>query len=197
MATNQGAYEYNRRTSEIHLLSHTSGQNWYVKQIDSQIFIGNDMSTMLVEQNGSIQSVPGALNSTCIVEASINGQEVLVEASYAELRIWKKQAGIWKLSHNVQDFYAPIKSLEVDGTGTIWASHMYNGLYRIKLDDDLHHIKDLEHIYTLGGKQKSGKIHVMKIRGRIVFSNTEGYFMYDDIERKIKPYDLLNTSVPF
>lgn len=197
LATNQGAYEYNRRTSEIHLLPHTSGQNWYVKQIDSQIFIGNDMSTMLVEQNGSIQSVPGALNSTCIVEASINGQEVLVEASYAELRIWKKQAGIWKLSHNVQDFYAPIKSLEVDGTGTIWASHMYNGLYRIKLDDDLHHIKDLEHIYTLGGKQKSGKIHVMKIRGRIVFSNTEGYFMYDDIERKIKPYDLLNTSVPF
>ena len=197
LATNQGAYEYNRRTSEIHLLPHTSGQNWYVKQIDSQVFIGNDMSTMLVEQNGSIQSVPGALNSTCIVEASINGQEVLVEASYAELRIWKKQAGIWKLSHNVQDFYAPIKSLEVDGTGTIWASHMYNGLYRIKLDDDLHHIKDLEHIYTLGGKQKSGKIHVMKIRGRIVFSNTEGYFMYDDIERKIKPYDLLNTSVPF
>ena len=115
------------------------------------------MSTMLVEQNGSIQSVPGALNSTCIVEASINGQEVLVEASYAELRIWKKQAGIWKLSHNVQDFYAPIKSLEVDGTGTIWASHMYNGLYRIKLDDDLHRIKDLEHIHTLGGKQKSGK----------------------------------------
>lgn len=104
MATNQGAYEYNRRTSEIHLLPHTSGQNWYVKQIDSQVFIGNDMSTMLVEQNGSIQSVPGALNSTCIVEASINGQEVLVEASYAELRIWKKQAGIWKLSHNVQDF---------------------------------------------------------------------------------------------
>jgi len=197
LATNQGAYEYNRRTSEIHLLPHTSGQNWYVKQIDSQIFIGNDMSTMLVEQNGSIQSVPGALNSTCIVEASINGQEVLVEASYAELRIWKKQAGIWKLSHNVQDFYAPIKSLEVDGTGTIWASHMYNGLYRIKLDDDLHRIKDLEHIHTLGGKQKSGKIHVMKIRGRIVFSNTEGYFMYDDIERKIKPYDLLNTSVPF
>lgn len=197
LATNQGAYEYNRRTSEIHLLPHTSGQNWYVKQIDSQVFIGNDMSTMLVEQNGSIQSVPGALNSTCIVEASINGQEVLVEASYAELRIWKKQAGIWKLSHNVQDFYAPIKSLEVDGTGTIWASHMYNGLYRIKLDDDLHRIKDLEHIHTLGGQQKSGKIHVMKIRGRIVFSNTEGYFMYDDIERKIKPYDLLNTSVPF
>lgn len=61
----------------------------------------------------------------------------------------------------------------------------------------MHRIKDLEHIHTLGGKQKSGKIHVMKIRGRIVFSNTEGYFMYDDIERKIKPYDLLNTSVPF
>lgn len=197
LATNQGAYEYNSITSEIHLLPHTSGQNWYVKKIDSQIIIGNDMSTMLLEKNGNIQSVPCALNSTCIVEASISGQEVLVEASYAELRIWKKQNGIWKLFHNVMDFYAPIKSLEVDGSGTIWASHMYNGLYRIRLDDDLQHIKDLEHIHTLGGKQKYGKIHVMKIRGRIVFSNNEGYFIYDDIERKIKPYDLLNNSVPF
>ena len=34
----------------------------------------------------------------------------------------------------------------MNGSGTIWASHMYNGLYRIKLDDDLHRIKDLEHI---------------------------------------------------
>lgn len=197
LATNQGAYEYNRRTGEIHLLPHTAGQNWYVKRIDSQIFVGNDVSTMLVEPNGSIQAVPGALNSTCIMEASINGQDVLVEASYAELRIWRKAEGRWKLSHTVQDFYAPIKSLEVDGAGVIWASHMYSGLYRIKLDDDLHHIKDIEHIHTLGGKQQSGKIHVMKIRGRIVFSSMEGYFIYDDIERKIKPYEQLNASVPF
>lgn len=197
LATNQGAYEYDQHTSEIRLLPHTAGQNWYVKHIDSQTFIGNDVSTMLVEQNNTIQTVPGALNSTCIVEASINGQAVLVEASYAELRIWEKANGKWKLSHTVQDFYAPIKSLEVDGTGVIWASHMYSGLYRIKLDDNLFHIKDIEHIHTLGGRQQSGKIHVMKIRGRIVFSNTEGYFIYDDIERKIKPYEQLNIAVPF
>ena len=197
LATNQGAYEYNQHTREIRLLPHTAGQNWYVKQIDSQIFIGNDASTMLVGKYGDIQAVPGTLNSTCIVKASINGQDVLVEASYAELRIWKKKEGIWYLSHNVKDFYAPIKSLEVDGTEVIWASHMYNGLYRIKLDDDLYRIKDIEHIHTLGGKKTSGKIHVMKIRGRIVFSSVEGYFMYDDIDRKIKPYEQLNNSVPF
>lgn len=197
LATNQGAYEYNQHTSEIRLLPHTAGQNWYVKQIDSQIFIGNDASTMLIGKNGIIQAVPGTLNSTCIVKASINGQDVLVEASYAELRIWKKKDGIWYLSHSVKDFYAPIKSLEVDGTGVIWASHMYNGLYRIKLDDDLYRIKEIEHIHTLGGKKTSGKIHVMKIRGRIVFSSAEGYFMYDDIERKIKPYRQLNVAVPF
>lgn len=109
----------------------------------------------------------------------------------------EKKDGIWYLSHSVKDFYAPIKSLEVDGTGVIWASHMYNGLYRIKLDDDLYRIKEIEHIHTLGGKKTSGKIHVMKIRGRIVFSSAEGYFMYDDIERKIKPYRQLNVAVPF
>lgn len=197
MATNQGVYEYNERTGNISLLPHTAGQNWYVKKIDSQIFIGNDGATMRVEENGQIRAVPATSNSTCIMEAYINGQEVLVEASYAELRIWKKKEGIWQLSHSVKGFYAPIRSLEVDGTGVIWASHMYTGLYRIKLDDDLCTIKEMKYIQTLGGSIDSGKIHVMKIRGHIVFSSAEGYYMYDDIERRIRPYDPLNESIPF
>lgn len=197
LATNQGAYEYDCISGNIHLLPHTAGQNWYVKNIDSQLFIGNDASTLLVDADGFIHAVPGALNSTCIVPAVMNGQDVLVEASYAELRIWKKKAGRWYLAHNVEGFYAPIKSLEVDGAGIIWASHMYSGMYRIRLDDSLRRMKEVEHIHTLGGNNNSGKIHVMKIRGRIVFSSMEGYFMYDDIERKIKPYDQLNDLLPF
>lgn len=55
---------------------------------------------MLVGKYGDIQVVPGTLNSTCIVKASINGQDVLVEASYAELRIWKrkKESGICRIT---------------------------------------------------------------------------------------------------
>lgn len=55
---------------------------------------------MLVGKYGDIQAVPGTLNSTCIVKASINGQDVLVEASYAELRIWKrkKESGICRIT---------------------------------------------------------------------------------------------------
>ena len=195
MATNQGAYVYDMNGGGMELLPYTQGQNWYVKKIDRQLFIGNNSATLCYD--GKVSQVKGTSSSTCIKKASINGTEVLVEASYAELRIWKKNSdGYWFLSHNVNDFLAPVKSLEIDESGVIWASHMYSGLYKIKLTDDLCNIKEIDRIYNLDKSEhnSSNKINVFKIRGKVVFSDEEGYFVYDESKQKIVPYGLLKNS---
>ena len=38
LATNQGLYEYHQVAENLRLLPHTEGQNWYVKDIDGQLF---------------------------------------------------------------------------------------------------------------------------------------------------------------
>ena len=48
LATNQGLYEYHQVTENLRLLPHTEGQNWYVKDIDGQLFAGNNAHTLLI-----------------------------------------------------------------------------------------------------------------------------------------------------
>ncbi|MCD8182886.1 MAG: hypothetical protein LUE99_07090 [Bacteroides sp.] len=197
LATNQGIYEFNQVTGELHLLPHTEGQNWYVKDIDNQLFAGNNAHTLLIEDNGKITVIGNTNSSTCLIKCAIYGEEILLESSYANLRIYKKKNGQWTFSHVIDGFITPIKHLEVDQSGTIWASRMYQGVYKIVLTDDLSAAKSANHISHLGLESIAGPIHVMKIRGRIVFSSSNGFYTYDDIAQKIVPFQKLNTISPY
>lgn len=56
LATNQGLYEYHQITGNLRLLPHTEGQNWYVKDIDGQLFAGNNAHTLLIGEKGTFPS---------------------------------------------------------------------------------------------------------------------------------------------
>lgn len=56
LATNQGLYEYHQVTENLRLLPHTEGQNWYVKDIDGQLFAGNNAHTLLIGKKGMFPS---------------------------------------------------------------------------------------------------------------------------------------------
>ena len=53
----------------------------------------------------------------------------------------KKKNGQWTFSHVIDGFIAPVMHLEVDQSGVIWASHRYQGVYKIVLSDDLSAVK--------------------------------------------------------
>lgn len=197
LATNQGLYEYNQLSGNLRLLPHTEGQNWYVKDIDGQLFAGNNAHTLLIEENGNVSVISNTNSSTCLIKCTLYGEEILLESSYANLRIYKKKNGQWAFSHKIDGFIAPVTHLEVDQSGTIWASHMYQGVYKIVLDDNLSAVRYVKHISHLGSEPVTGPIQVMKIRGRIVFSSPDSFYTYDDIARQIVPFQKLNSIIPY
>lgn len=125
LATNQGLYEYHQVTENLRLLPHTEGQNWYVKDIDGQLFAGNNAHTLLIGEKGNVSVISNTNSSTCLIKCTLYGEEILLESSYANLRIYKKKNGQWTFSHVIDGFIAPVMHLEVDQSGVIWASHMY------------------------------------------------------------------------
>lgn len=188
LATNQGVYEYNQISGNLRLLPHTQGQNWYVKCIDGQLFAGNNAHTLLIGENGDVSVISNTNSSTSLIKCTLYGEEILLESSYANLRIYKKKNGQWIFSHVIDGFVAPVMHLEVDQSGVIWASHMYQGVYKLELNDDLSAVRSVDHISHLGSF-----LQVMKIRGRIVFSSSNGFYTYDDIAQKIVPFEKLNA----
>lgn len=197
LATNQGLYEYNQITGNLRLLPHTEGQNWYVKDIDGQLFAGNNAHTLLIGENGNVSVIGNTNSSTCLIKCTLYGEEILLESSYADLRIYKKKNGQWTFSHAIDGFIAPVMHLEVDQSGIIWASHMYQGVYKIILNDDLSAVKSVQHISYLGSEYIVGPIQVMKMRGRIVFSSPNSFYTYDDIARQIIPFQKLDAILPY
>ena len=197
LATNQGLYEYHQVTENLRLLPHTEGQNWYVKDIDGQLFAGNNAHTLLIGEKGNVSVISNTNSSTCLIKCTLYGEEILLESSYANLRIYKKKNGQWTFSHVIDGFIAPVMHLEVDQSGVIWASHMYQGVYKIVLSDDLSAVKSVRHISHLGSEYIIGPIQVMKMRGRIVFSSPNGFYTYDDITRQIIPFQKLNAILPY
>lgn len=196
LATNQGVYLLSGGRSP-RLVAGTKEQTWYLAQVDHQLIAGHNKGTLLIEGE-SARRIPGPNGGgTALRKCLLHGKEVLVQVSYNVISIFVRNGvGNWEFSHNVEGFNNLIKSFEVDPTGNIWASHMFKGVYRIQLDETLRKVKELEYIGKLDGVEEEGRINVMKLRGRIVLTDGRKFYTYEDLSRRIVPYEVLNRDYP-
>lgn len=194
IATNQLAFSYSPGNREITPIQGAEGQNWHISTFDSQMLLGNNFGTKIIK--GTVATpIPGIGNSsTCLRKCVINGQEVLLESSYYDLRVYRKEDGEWTFSNSIDGFWNPIRQFEVDHAGAIWAAHMSLGIYKIELSTDLKRVEKCVYIRSLPeGESNAGLMHVTKIRGRVVLSDSEKTYLFDDINRQIVPFNQLNS----
>lgn len=194
LATNQGLYYYNDK-GNIAFIPGTSGQNWHISTFDNQTFIGNNLSTLRLYPDGTVTKIPGTgASSTCMRKCKIHEKEIIIESSYHELRIYRKINEVWTISHHIEGFAAPIRNLEIAHNGAIWAANLNRGAYRIELSSDLKKVQNVKYFKTAADSTSIIK-HIMKIRGRIVFSDNKKLYTFDDLNQKIIPYKDLNESI--
>ncbi len=209
LATNQGLY-YSPDMNSLPVQTPVKlidGQSWDLFSDNNQLFCGNNEGTFEIAGAGA-RSVSGVKGGTCIRKGLIHGHEVLVQSTYTYLVIYRKDAsGRWVFSNVVEGFMHPIRSIEIDAQGTIWAQHFYDGLYRIRLDDALTHAVDAVMLQPdAAGLQRRdsgvappregrGTVSLMRIRGRIVFNAGDVFYTYDDITDSIKPFEYLNEQL--
>jgi DNA-binding CsgD family transcriptional regulator len=200
IGTNQGLYKAElskdkKSIRNLQLEPKIKGQVWSVNQFNNQQICGNNEQTFDISKNNTsiISNIKGGI---CIKEGVIHGKEVLVQGTYTELCIYEKVNGEWKFSHTVANFVNPIRFIEIDYTGTIWASHLHQGLYAIQLTPDLKKIERLTTFNSLDHKHQY-PINVFSINNRVVFTDNTAFYTYDDIRKKIIPYEELNKSLGY
>jgi len=200
MGTNQGLYkaELNREKRSIqnlHLEPKIKGQVWSINQFDNQQLCGNNEETFEISGKGTriISPVKGGI---CIRKGIIHGKEVLIQGTYTQLCVYEKKNGEWTFCHTIENFVNPIRYIEIDYTGTIWASHLYQGMYAIQLSPDLKKIERIQTFKSLDQKNEY-PINVFSINNRVVFTDNTGFYTYDDIQKKIIPYKELNKNLGY
>ena len=200
IGTNQGLYKAalnleKRSIEKLHLEPQIKGQVWSVNQFDNQQICGNNEETFEITQNEAryLSPVKGGI---CIKKGYIHGKEVLVQGTYTQLCIYEKVNGKWTFSHTVENFVNPIRYIEIDYTGTIWAGHLHQGLYAIQLSTDLKKIENIKTFESLNQKNQY-PINVFSINNRVVFTDNTGFYTFDDIQKKIIPFNELNRGLGY
>ena len=200
IATNQGLYKAElsgdkESIRNLQLESKIKGQVWSVDQFNKQQICGNNEETFDVSPKG-ISKLSPVKGGICIKEGVIHGKDVLVQGTYTSLCVYEKVNGTWVFSHAVKNFLNPIRYIEIDYTGTIWASHLHQALYAIQLSPDL---KKAEHISTFNSLDRKHQlpINVFSVNNRVVFTDNTAFYTYDDIRKIIIPYDELNKSLGY
>lgn len=200
IGTNQGLYKANfdseRKTiNNIQLEPRIKGQVWNISRLGNQNICGNNEETYTITDR-NVEIISPVRGGICIRKGTINGQEVLVQGTYTDLCIYILVNNEWKFSNIVQGFVNPVRYIEIDYTGTIWASHLYQGLYAIKLSSDFTKTENVTEFKSLDDKIASN-INVFSINNRVVFTDRTGFYTFDDIRKQIIPYTELNEKLGY
>lgn len=198
VATNQGIYTYANEQKKIYLLPDFNIQSWFIRNFDNQIITGNNTGTAFIVNNRKKELPEESTGGTDIKAMRIHNRDFLLESTYTALQVYLRNTeGQWVYSHKIDNFFDLINQVEQDHAGNIWATHMYKGLYRLRLDDRLQRVVLREFYPALDSTATATKpIRTMKLMGRMVFTNGNSFYTYDDIAQKITPFDPLNQELP-
>jgi DNA-binding CsgD family transcriptional regulator len=194
--TNQGLFrrKWDTDNETFSLITGTQQQVWDCEIIDDKVFVGHNSGTFLVDDHEtqkisdhaggySITTIPGHTN-------------FLLQCTYNNLVVFSKEGGQWKPRNTIKGFNDLIRFVEFDHRNHLWASHRYQGVYRIRLNETL---DSAEQVTYFGKNSKiwrdDASLRTFKIENRIVFTNEEKLYTYDDLNNEIVPYQFLNEHL--
>lgn len=196
IGTNQGLYKkkWGDNHSEFKLVPNTQEQVWDCKIIDNSLFVGHNAGTFLIEGNEK-KKISNYSGGYSIIQSPLN-PDLLIQSTYSDFVVYTKKAGHWQFSHTLKGYNNLIRCIEFDHLNNLWASHLYQGLYKINLNDKFDSIQSIKNY----GKnsillKESRNISVFKVANRIVFTTGENLFTYNDLIDSIVPYTLLNEKI--
>ncbi len=196
LGTNQGLFEKSLDYSDpgIMLVPETQDQIWELKVIDNQLLVGHNFGTFAISK-GVCKQISRETGGFNFLEDPFN-PELIIQSTYNNLVVFIKTAKGIEFRNRIDGFINLIRYIEFDHQGNLWASHLYHGVYKIRVDDQRLKVPEGGVTYygsdIFGGKDK---VHVFKVENRIVFTTGKQIFTYDDLHDSIVVYSKLNDDL--
>ncbi|MBW1294427.1 triple tyrosine motif-containing protein [Aquimarina litoralis] len=136
VATSNGVYyspwPLPQITDRFKKKSEIQGQIWDLSIVDEQLLVGGHDGSYSIK-NGkvtTISNIPGGWN---FVEIP-NQKNLLLQGTYSGLVVYEKIEGNWILKHKIKGFDDVAREVTIDDNYTVWISHGYKGIYKLKLN---------------------------------------------------------------
>ena len=196
LGTNQGLYmrSWNDNKSDFTLIPNTQTQVWDCKVIDDQLFVGHNSGTFVLDEE-SIRMISEQAGGYSIIPHP-SQKDKLIQSTYAHLELYSYENEKWVFSRTIQGFNNLIRFIEFDHQNNLWASHLYDGIYKLNLNNTLDSVASVK-TYEIPQNNKNHKVNssVFKVEGRLVFTSGKQLYTYNDLNDSIVPYTYLNEQL--
>ncbi len=193
LATSQGSYCLDMRSMSLTELLNTSCFMWHADAFDKNVIIGGPNLTIL---NGNDYETYDH-ESTSIIQSA--DKQHYFGSNYNGIQVWKAFADgtIDESSgYMLPGFKATLHSVLEDYDGTLWATHIANGIYRLVLNHDKTGIAELSFFPSLNSKNERRKIAALKLQGRVYLADADSLYSYSRETGEIKPYKRFCDDLP-
>ncbi|RDC65499.1 ligand-binding sensor domain-containing protein [Adhaeribacter pallidiroseus] len=184
LGTNDGLYckKWPTEESPLHpepfqLVAGTQGQVNNIQQIHDKALLAhhngpfeliNDQAVRISEHTGTwlflaLKSHPG----------------YVLCGTYNNLLLYKLEAGNLVFVRQIAGFKESSRIMEEDAAGNIWISHVYKGIYKLKLSANLDKVENLKFYDARHGFPSNLFINVYKINNQLVFTGEKGIYQYN------------------
>jgi len=196
VGTNQGIYHFELQADgkllKKGLIYGSQGQVWFLKLINNQLYAGLNDGTYLLENN-KLTKICNVTGGYTLQKFNHLNNEYLIQSTYSSLVVYQKENKQWKQT-TMTGFSAPAPYLEADYGGNLWLLHSIKGVYKLQYSQDLKQIINTK-LFFDSQSESDNCTHISKINNYMVFCTGDKLYTWDNLNKKIIPYDKLNSQL--
>ena len=184
LGTNNGLFqlEPNNGTSLFHpkfkRINGTEGQTYSLQIEGSNLLLGHHQGAFLIQNNNAIP-IKNSVQGIWKIKEIPNDKDNLIAGTYNGMYHIEKKNNEWQITKKYQNFDESSRKFEIADDNTIWMSHGYKGVFRLKFIDNFSELESVKFYGEDNGFPSKRLINVFKIQNRLVFAAETGIYEYN------------------
>lgn len=176
--------------SNFNFIQKTEGQVWKMQEVNHQILLGHNDGIFSVDRDNCKPISTGTGSWLFEPLNSVFPSKDVLVGGYTGLQMLQYEGNTFHDNGNLNGLFESLRFLAIDNDNTIWASHPYRGIYRIRLADDGKNFS-----YKLftdkDGLPSTLENFVFRIKNKIVFATQKGVYEFNGASQKFIPSSFL------
>lgn len=189
LGTNQGLYFKRANDKKFSLIDGTSGQVWFIEEIDGNLFCGHNSGTFLIDEDEATK-VCDRLGTWLVKKYSEN---TFVQGHYNGISFLVEENGSFTTMPMLANFPHSSKFIEVDTEGQLWISNEHKGVFRMRPNDSLTGIKEIRNYNFM---EESGiTSSLFRYKDTLYYSSRKNIYQYQKSQDNFEKDNSLNKLI--
>jgi DNA-binding CsgD family transcriptional regulator len=159
------------------------GQVWGLADAGGVLWVGQHEGARTVDDGKALPASPDGGYWTFIPLTS----EFLLAGTYQGLVLFRKNKNTWQYDGRLRGLSESCRIMVRDAEGTIWVSHPYRGVYRIRWAETDRFDPEIRFYDQSAGLPSNLNNYVFVIAGQVFIGSEKGVFVYDATEERFRP----------